>query len=231
MQVEMKTQSNCRTRRLLFIGILGVFLLCSATAGLSALSNLTLPHEPEVLDRLEPLDKARLEETLHVKRELGAVVWPGWGEADIPTLLRTREYGFLVGHPNPPAGWVPVDGDSFEGRRYYRHELQDWQNFAVQVGDRWVASMATKWAADAFEREQFQSLLPPLIDHVFPYRLLIMPSEVQITGVLHESFHVYQMNLARDRLEDAELAYRVDAQYWAVDSAMWDDWKVEINRV
>ncbi len=229
MQVEMNSAPKRRKRRLFLLGVLGMLLLCSAVAGLSALSNLTLPGEPEVLDRLEPLDKARLEETLHLKRELGEAVWPGWGKADIPVLLRTREYGFLVGHSDPPAGWVPVDGDSLDGRPYYRHEVQDWQNFAVQVGDRWVASLSTKWAADAFVREQFQSMLPPVIEQVFPYRLLILPSEVQMTGVLHESFHVFQMKLAPERLQDAETAYQDDAEYWSIDPAMRDDWKVEID--
>ena len=229
MQTEMNSSPPRRMRRLFLLGVLGMLLLCSATAGLSALSNLSLPDEPTVRDRLDLLDRARLEETLHLKRETGEAVWPGWGKADIPILLRSREYGFLVGHPDPPADWVPVDGDSLDGRPYYRHEVEDWQNFAVQVGDRWVASISTKWAADAFVREQFQGMLPPIIDQVFPYRLLILPSEVQMTGVLHESFHVYQIEVAPERVEDAEAAYQDDAQYWSVDPAMRDDWKVEID--
>ncbi|MEW5986627.1 MAG: NUDIX domain-containing protein [Chloroflexota bacterium] len=203
--------------------------LCLLGSGLSALSNLTLPDPPPSTGRLDPLDKARLAETLHLKEALGETVWPGWGTADIPILLWNRDDAFLVNYPNQPAGWSLVSGDTFQDQPYYRQPASKTENFTVQIGQVWVASMATKWETDTFFREQLQSLFPPVIEQVFPYRLLIMPSEVQMTGVLHESFHAYQAQVALARLQDAEEAYAQAAAYWAADSGMADDWEAEIE--
>jgi hypothetical protein len=207
----------------------GMVLLCMVAAALSALSNRNLPTGPEVTDRLDPLDKARLAETLHLKQELGENVWPGWGKADIPVLLWMGDDAFLVGYPDPPAAWEPVPGDAFQGQVYFYRPANEPQNFAVRVGDRWVASMATKWETDAFVIEMIQSALPSPLKPLFPYRLLIQPSEVQMAGVLHESFHVYQAQIAPTRLGEAEEAHRNGERYWEVDAAMHEDWKQEID--
>ena len=144
-------------------------------------------------------------------------------------LIWDRNYSWLVGHPNPPADWEPVSGDSFGGRTYHRQATGKPQNFAVRVGDRWVASMAAKWEVDAFMIEMIGGELPLPLRSVFPYRLLIQPSEVQISGVLHESFHVYQAQLALARLEEAEKAHSRGEQYWQVDAAMRQAWRLEID--
>lgn len=161
--------------------------MCLAAASVSYLSNRGLPSEPARLDVLSDTGKTRLAEALHLKGQLGERVWSGWGEKAIPVLLWNHEYSFLVGLPDAPAGWEKVGGDTFFGEPYSRRLSADPQNFAVDVDGTWVASMATKWEADAFMIEMFQDILPPLIEDVFPYRLLILPSEVQITGVLHET--------------------------------------------
>jgi hypothetical protein len=218
-----------RTRRIIISSLVGLMLLCLAATLLSALSNLTLPKGPVVLDRLAPLDKARLQETLHLKQTLGEAIWPGWGQADIPVVLWNREYAFLIGYDAPPPDWAVVPGDTLDAQPYYRQPSDDPQNFAVRVGDRWAASLATKWETDTFLREQFHKTFPPIVRDVFPYRLLIQPSEVQMTGVLHESFHVYQALAAPQRFEEANKAYRDDSPYWAADAAMHEAWKAEID--
>jgi len=218
-----------RLRRILLLAIVGLLLLCLAAGAISALSNRRLPSGPQVLDRLDPLDKARLAETLHLKQALGEAVWPGWGRADIPLIVWNREYSFLVGYPNPPAEWEAVAGDTFEGQTYYRQRSNDPQNFTLQVGDRWVARMATKWETDLFMRELFRRMLPPLIEDVFPYRLLIQPSEVQMCAVLHEAFHAYQALVAAARLEAAEKAHQEKPNYQAADAQMHDAWGKEID--
>ena len=111
--------------RVLAIAVGGSVLLCGVAAGLSALSNRNLPSAPGQTDRLDPLDNARLAETLHLKRELGEVVWPGWGVAEIPVLIWNREYSFLVGYRDPPAPWESVPDDAFQGQPYFRRQTGD----------------------------------------------------------------------------------------------------------
>jgi len=72
-------------------------------------------------------------------------------------------------------------------------------------------------------------MLPPVLEQIFPYRALIMPSEVQMTGVLHETFHAYQTMTAQARLDAAEAAHRLGDQYWVADESMHDAWKAEID--
>lgn len=48
-------------------------------------------------------------------------------------------------------------------------------------------------------------------------------------GVLHEAFHVFQVGKGDGRLQDAELAYQDDADYWAADAAMQEAWRQEVD--
>jgi len=209
-------------------------LLCAIAAGLAALSNrslITAPsaaisHETVALD---PLDKARLAEALHLKRALGERVWPGWGETEMPVLIWKRAHSFLIGHPSPPAPWEPVANDTFQGQAYYYRTTDDPQNFAVWVGDRWAASLATKGEVDAYLIEMIGDAVPPPLRAVVPYRLIIQPTEVQITGLLHEAFHVYQAEVAPERLDAAEAFHRRGTAYWTADEAMHEAWKTEID--
>ena len=88
-----------KRRRVILIITTGLFSICILTSIISALSNQNLPSGPEFADRLSELDKARLAEALHLKQELGALIWHGWDEAEIPVLLWTDEYSFLIGYP------------------------------------------------------------------------------------------------------------------------------------
>jgi hypothetical protein len=216
-----------RVRSILLIVVAAILVLCLVVVMVSVLGNRGLSAEPQVTGCLDPLDKARLEEALHLRQQLGESVWPGWGSAKSPVLLWNRHDSFLVAYPSLPAGWTLVSGDTFQDSPYYHQPTVDPQNFALQVDERWVASMATKWEMDAFMIELFRGILPPGIKAVFPYWLLVLPSEVQITGVLHESFHVYQAEVSGSRLQDAESAHRLGAAYWQADEAMRADWKQE----
>ena len=210
--------------------VLGLMVLCLVGAGISAWSNRSLPQGPEALDSFDPLDKTRLEETLHLKSTLGEAVWPGLGQANIPVSLHNQQYSFLTGYPGrPPVDWEVVPGEEFAGQPYYRKIDEEAQNFAIQVGDTWVAGMATKSEVDRFIVELFRGFLPPVIEQIFPYRLLLQPTEVQIGGVLHESFHVFQAQNVPARLEAAEKAHRLGERYWSADSKAIDLWKEEMN--
>lgn len=206
-------------------------LLCLVGAGLSALSNRDLPSGSQETAQLDPLDKARLAETLHLKQELGENVWPGWGKTEIPVLIWNRDHSFLVGYLDPPPPWEPVPGDRFQEQTYLRRPTSEPQNFCVRVGDRWVASMATKWELDAYLIDMIRDVLPSPLKPIVPYRLLIQPSEVQMVGVLHETFHVYQAQVASERLDEAEAAHQRGEQYWHADAdaAMHKEWREEID--
>ena len=105
-------------RKVVLISVIGIISLCVIAAGLSALSNITLPERPDSSGALSPIDKVRLDETLHLKEELGEEVWPGWGDMDIPVLLWTEENSFLFGFPVQPTSWDIVSGDTFNGQSY-----------------------------------------------------------------------------------------------------------------
>jgi len=218
-----------KRRRVILIVTAGLFSMCILTSIISALSNQNLPSGPEVADRLSELDKARLAETLRLKQELGTEVWPGWDQSDIPVLLWSEEYSFLAGYSGQPKGWVIVKDDTFNAQPYYTQPTKNHQNFAVLIDDQWVASLATKWEMDNFIIRQFKEMIPAPINQIIPYMLFIQPSEVHITGVLHETFHVYQILVAPDRLDAAEDRYKIERKYWAVDEAMRSAWKEEVN--
>lgn len=200
-------------RRGCLITILVLVCLCLLLSMISALTNVDLPQF-EYSERLPVLDKARLAEALNLKSTLGNQIWPGWGDTQFPVIIWNHAYEFLVGYPGlPPAGWEAVPGDTFHGQVYYRHPAEDPQNFAVPVGDLWAGSMATKTEMDAFLIGTFRDVFPSPLKQVFPYRLLIQPSETQIGGVLHEDFHVYELQSAHARLDEAEHAHSYGDQY------------------
>ncbi len=218
-----------KLRRIFLIGLAALGLLCLLAASISFISNQFMPSGPAALDRLELVDKNRLSESLHLRQALGETIWPTFGEAEIPVIVWNDQYSFLVGMSALPQGWEIVPSDHFNGKSYYRQKSDNPQNFAVPVGESWAASMATKHATDQFMIDVFQDFLPPVIENIFPYRLLIQPSEVQITAVNHESFHVLQQFQAGQRLERAERSYQLEEAYWQVDPEMQADWEEEIT--
>jgi hypothetical protein len=224
-------KSAGRFKRKGFLGaLLGLMTLCLVGTMVSWWSNRNLPMERVTPNQIVPLDKIRLAETLHLKDRLGESLWPGFGYESIPICLHYDQVSFLVGYPGlPPAAWEVVSGDHFLDQPYYRKAETDPQNYAIQIGEQWVAGMATKTRTDQFLIQVFRDLLPPVVEQVFPYRLLIQPSETQIAAVIHESFHVYQARRAPERLEAAEAAHRVGELYWIIDEDMHEDWKAEVN--
>lgn len=218
-----------RWQRIVGIGAAALLALCIGLAMISFASNQYLPQAPASLDRLSDIDKARLAEALHLKQTLGDQIWPGWGKADIPVILWNHDYSFLFGAPNPPPEWERVPSDSFAGASYFRQRTAEHQNFAVHLDDHWAACMATKWETDAFLMTMFRELLPPVVRDIFPYRLVIQPSEVQMTGLLHESFHAFQYGVAPGQMEAAEAAHKNGDRYWDADAKMRAEWQAEIG--
>lgn len=223
---------------------------CLLVTGLSALSNVGLPTHSQLLDRLDAAEKARLAEAFHLRQALGDQVWPGWGQVDVPILVYNEAYAFLVGYAAPPPGWIAmpqrqahggpweaVPDDSFAGQTYYRQRLAEARfepgAFTVLVGERWVATLATRQYAKIDFVRGFGQELPPLARPLVPYRLLwwwlMGESDVTIGALLHEVFHAYQGTVAAPRLAVAESAARHEARYPWHDPAAEAAWQKELN--
>jgi hypothetical protein len=193
------------------------------------ISNRNLPTGPDVKDRLTALDKVRLEETYHLKATLGEAVWSGWGKMETPVLLWHQGNNFLIGVENPPPGWDRVSGDEYQGAPYFSNPGYDPENFATYIDGRWIASMGTKGETDQFMQDMFRKVIPDPIENFFPYRLLILNTEIQISGVLHESFHVYQAIQSPGNFERTQTAYENSDRYWDIDEGMESAWAEEMD--
>jgi hypothetical protein len=194
------------------MGLLVLLVLCLLLSVISALSNRNLPQE-DTSPQLSAVDKTRILETLHLKATLGDQVWQGWGSANIPVIVWNRGYEFLVDYEEGiPSGWSKIDED-LNGLPFFRRFADEPQNFAVQVDNVWTASMATKTTTDVFLIQTFRDMFPPPFKQVFPYRLMIQPSETQIGQLLHETFHAYQYQTAPERIAAAESIHKLGEQY------------------
>jgi hypothetical protein len=220
--------------RFIFKALKWTFLFILLLAVVSALYNLTLPDRSEVTAILSEKEKACIAETMNLLHVMGNEVWPGWGEVHIPIIVYNEEFAFLVGYPNPPAGWKkmpaetfrggewePVPDDHFFGSVYYRQPLPDPdvhpENFTVKVGEQWVATMQTREYAGVAFYKGFKEELPPLLNAVFPYKifwsLLMGRAENYIGGLTHEAFHAFQGSVTPLRFAQAESASGLSGEY------------------
>lgn len=201
------------------------FLSFVALAIVSVLYNFTLPTESKVKEKLTQNQKAYISEAMNLQQKIGNEVWPGWGNLQIPVIIYNEKYAFLIGYPNPPAGWIKmpkgelrgtewevVKNDSFGEAPYYRQLLPNPDRtpecFTVQVGERWVASMQTKEYAAVTFYKNLRNELPPVLNSIFPYTIfwqfLMGSTENYIAGLEHEAFHAFQGTLVPQRLAEAE---------------------------
>jgi len=191
----------------------------------SALYNLTLPTESKVKDFLTQDQKAYISEAMNLQQKMGDEVWPGWDNLQIPVITYNEKYAFLVGYPNPPAGWMKmpkeelrgtawevVKNDSFGGASYYRQLLPNPditpENFTVKVGDRWVTTIQTKEYFAVSFYKNLRDELPPVLNAIFPYeifwQLLMGSADDYIGSLAHEDFHAFQGTEVPQRLAEAE---------------------------
>lgn len=225
-------------------------LVIVVLAIISAVYNLTLPEHSEITEHLSEKEKAYIAETMNLRQNLGSEVWPGWGDLHIPAIVYNEEYAFLIGYPNPPAGWYKmpveefrgtdwkiVESDDFFGETYYRQELPNPEitpeNFTVKVGDRWVTTMQTKeYGAVAFYKG-FKNELPPVLNAIFPYKIfwnmLMGKAENYIGGMAHEAFHAYQGTIVPERLTESEYASRLSSDYPWENPKNAEKWIEETN--
>ena len=231
--------------------LVGFLLLLVAVVLISALSNLGLSGSSRVVDRLDDDEKALIAEAIHLRKNLGEEIWPGWEVAEIPVLVYNESFAFLVGLEQPADGWYKpprgpqrgaawelVPGDNFYGQPYYRQSLPNAEitpeAFTVKVGDHWVASFPTKEWLEISLRQQMQSDLPSFLRPLVPYRLVLRlflkGSDGYMAGLLHESFHAFQGLVAPGRLNTAELSANEQAdRYPFQDEAMVTTWQADLD--
>jgi hypothetical protein len=203
-----------------------------------------------LIDRLSAAEKARLLETDHLRRTLGNVVWPGWGDIAVPYVVYNEQYAFCVAIPDPSAGWdfvngvhqgglwETVPGDNYAGQVYYRQRLtnpkENPQNFIARVGETWAATMQTHEYSEIAFYQGFRDQLPPVVREVFPYPLMWQllnggGIEGLIAGLAHETFHVYEAESAWIRVQAAEKAASLEGAYPFDDPDQNQAWKDELD--
>jgi len=153
-------------------------------------------------------DKAEIAAVLRLKTEAGDHVWPGFAAADIPIILCSGRYEFLIGEAKPPAPWEIVPEDDFQGRPYFRRAARDSQYFAVKIGAHYAGSAGT------LSRMNGQS------------RFKLSP-DMHIVIILHEMFHAYEGNRAPARMTKALAAYKAESRYPYKDKAFAAAWTSE----
>ncbi len=236
-------------RRGLLLALAGLITLCLLSLAGLAWRNRGLPAAVTA-DVLSAEDRALVTEFQQLRAALGDAAWPGWGQADLPLILYNDSHAFLVGLPDPPDGWVKVpDGprrggpwervnDAAPGASdYYRQALSPDgatpEAFTVLVGDRWVASMASRQTLEVGLMNQFRSSLPGPLAVVFPYRLVVAQfvrgGAGYLSLVAHESFHAFVGQRAPERLADAERATAGEASYPWENQALQADWQAELD--
>ncbi|SMO46629.1 hypothetical protein [Gracilimonas mengyeensis] len=235
-----KPKSGClSTIKKVFIAsfiVLGIVM-----AGM-ALYNLSLPEASPYLSELSDTEQNRLSEITHLRKTLGNEVWPGWGDQEIPILLYNESYAFLTGIDDPAPGWKKVPYSSFHGTYweatsgkmpYFRQPLPENgetpQAFIVQIGYTFAASMTTKTWTQIQLIKMIRDDLPNILKPVMPYQLLVnkFDSDWHVAGILHESFHAFQANVAYDRLLEAEKCAVLEDTYPWNDAAFRNKWVEE----
>ena len=160
------------------------------------------------MGRLEPSDKTALFEAMRLKADLGEEVWPGFGNAEIPAIVYDDEFEYLIGFPNPPAPWVTVDGDEYDGRPYFRRPAEDPQSFAVNLGDRWAGSLSTLGR----------------MNRKIPIKL---GPDWYGLGLFHELFHAFQAEANPRKFSAAREAYASEIGYPFKNAEFTAAWNTE----
>jgi len=236
--------------RILLKTIKWTLLIIVGLAIVSALYNLTLPKKSKTIEYLSAKEKSFIAEEMNLQQKMGNEVWPGWGNLRIPVIVYNEKYAFLIGYPDPPAGWYRMPGeefrgtewkivktDNFSGKPYYRQLLPNPditpENFTVKVGERWVVTMQTKeYSAVAFYKG-FRNQLPPVINAIFPYRIfwkiLMGTAETHIVLMAHEAFHAFQGTEVPQRLAEASRVGHLSSVYPWNETANSEGWTEEMN--
>ena len=116
----------------------------------------------------------------------GDQVWPGWGVARLPLLIRSGEFDLLVGHPSPPQGFSLLPGAAVADQPVYRyagHLVPVPAATAWEVGGVWSVAVPT--------REEFQQA----IDAQLGKGVVQLDAANYVRAIVHEAFHAYAMTV------------------------------------
>jgi hypothetical protein len=206
----LKTKTEPRARARLFSVIYLAAILAVSAAGVTSAPREGFPAVPAAIagNTLSAVDKVEAETALRLKKELGDSVWPGLAGADIPLVLYSEQFEFLLAAGQADSSWEKVEGDDFRGRPYFRREAQKPQAFALRVGSGWAASSPT------LEYMNGRS----------PFKL---KPDFHVVLILHEAFHAFQALRAPVRFSEALAVYKLAGSYPSEDAAFAAAWNAE----
>ncbi len=181
----------------------------------------------EDLSRLSAEDKAQLTEFHRLKKRYGSLLWPGFGEASVPLIQYNEQFEFLIGHPNPPPAWTPVENDAYNGNPYYRRIITDPEAFAVPVGDSWAGSLDTLVHMNRSMKKQLKEKIPPEKLTPAMLRMMEVTSAYHIVALIHEAFHAYLATQEPKRFLEAQKMYALEKFYPFEDETFINGWNEE----
>jgi hypothetical protein len=158
-------------------------LLLGACGGPTATVTPTATSSVTATPRSAP-EFAEAAEAWKLLSTYGDPVWPGWGAARIPLLIRSGEYDLLVGHPSPPPGFDLLPDVSVADQPVYRY-----------MGHLVPVPAATAWQVDGVwsvavpTREEFQQA----IDAQLGKGVVNLDAPNYVRAIVHEAFHAYAM--------------------------------------
>ena len=223
-------QKQSRARKIIIITTLSLIGLCLLAVGTSWVTNQFLPTDDEKANEMSRQDIARAEEALNLMGELGSQTWTGLGD-NLPLIIWNDTYAFLVNSEKQLEGWDVLDSTEINNLPVYIQENEaNYQAFAeVLSNGRYAGSMATKDAVNIGFVEMFRENLPPVINQIFPYQLILLSTDHYITALVHETFHAYQAENYPARFQDAEKAYASTDAYESRFPEMSESWQQEIQ--
>ena len=221
---------SIQLKRIFKFTLVGAAGLILALVLASILSNQFLPSAPDDLQHLSRQIVVHTSEALNLLGNLGSKVWPGFN-ADLPIIIWNEETAFLINYPDPLPGWEQMTDHTINGLPVYNQpNMKPYQAFTeVLPNGDYAGSMATKNAMNREFIKLFKHNLPPIINQIFPYRLLLHSTDFYLTTLVHETFHAYQAENYPSKFEDVEKAYSKHSAYEGVFKGMADAWAAEIK--
>ncbi|MFP8489177.1 hypothetical protein ACKGJO_08730 [Gracilimonas sp. Q87] len=223
-----KTNKGCLTK---FKTVsIWFFLIFGLLLGGIAIINLNLSDSSVSLNTLSTTDQYSLQETDRLRKSVGNLIWPGFGDQEIPIILYNEAYVFLSGLKDPETGWKKVPFTKQMGSRwtyiestpsffYYTQPIissdQTPEAFTVQNGEYYAASMTTKEWTEIKLTQLIKTDLPSFLKPIFPYSLITgkFNTDWHISAIIHESFHAFQAEKALERVRSAEASNTFENSY------------------
>lgn len=107
----------------------------------------------------------------------GHLVWPGWNEPP-PVLIRSGSGECLIGHPDPPADFVPAGSGAHRREGYL---------LPMPVATAWPVNDC--WSVAIPARNELQAFLD---EHLGAGTIDLDPG-LYTRAIVHEAFHAFQM--------------------------------------